>query len=488
MRLPPDLVTVVLMMSMGTRGGPGPARLVARGWPADTPAAVILGAATPQAWTWKGPLERAGRGRGARRPRRAARHHRDRTRRRPAADARRRRTSLSISIPSAWLRPPPPARPRPSEDRPMSAAPRPRIRHPRPGPAVVCQRRGHRRVRRRARPVRARRDHAGAVARLPPRPRHLRPAPARRRADDPGEDPAGHADGGPARRAGRRRRALLARLRSHHHPPERPDPLRQAARRRAGDAAARRGRPHHPRGVRQLGAQHHRLPVRRRRRRRAVRRDPLRRSADPLPAAAPAERGAAAQVQDRVRRLHPRSHQADHQRHRLAGAGAGRPARLPGLRRRRHLDDDRRRAGAGRLHAGRGPAARRRGGRPRVPRARRLPAPAAQPDEVPDQGDGLGRVPRRLRGGAGAGAGRRRARPRLRRRAAGRRAGAGVGAGSRRRRCDEIAARVARAAAALHGPGIHPEPRPAAGRQRLRPLAAHQRPPAEAGGLRLARW
>ena len=82
--LPPDLVTVVLMMSMATRAGLA-RRLVARGWPADTPAAVILGAATPQAWAWKGPLERSARGRGARRPGRAARHDRDRARRRPAA-------------------------------------------------------------------------------------------------------------------------------------------------------------------------------------------------------------------------------------------------------------------------------------------------------------------------------------------------------------------------------------------------------------------
>ena len=54
--LPPGLVTIVLMMSLGTRVELA-ARLIARGWPADTPAAVILGAATPQAWTWKGPLE-----------------------------------------------------------------------------------------------------------------------------------------------------------------------------------------------------------------------------------------------------------------------------------------------------------------------------------------------------------------------------------------------------------------------------------------------
>ena len=54
--LPPDLVTVVLMMSLGTRAALA-ARLIANGWPADTPAAAILGAATPRAWTWKGPLE-----------------------------------------------------------------------------------------------------------------------------------------------------------------------------------------------------------------------------------------------------------------------------------------------------------------------------------------------------------------------------------------------------------------------------------------------
>jgi uroporphyrin-III C-methyltransferase/precorrin-2 dehydrogenase/sirohydrochlorin ferrochelatase len=54
--LPPDLLTLVLMMSMGTRA-PLAARLMARGWPGDTPAAMLLGAATPQAWTWRGGLE-----------------------------------------------------------------------------------------------------------------------------------------------------------------------------------------------------------------------------------------------------------------------------------------------------------------------------------------------------------------------------------------------------------------------------------------------
>ena len=64
---------------------------------------------------------------------------------------------------------------------------------------------------------------------------------------------------------------------------------------------------HDARGVRQLGPQHHRVPVRRRRRRRAVRRHAVRRGADALPAAASAQLVAAAQVQDRVRRLRRRS-------------------------------------------------------------------------------------------------------------------------------------------------------------------------------------
>ena len=80
------------------------------------------------------------------------------------------------------------------------------------------------------------------------------------------------------------------------------------------------GGPDDARSVRQFGAQHHGVPVRRRRGRRAVRRHAVRRGADALPAAASAELVAAAQVQDRVRRLRARSHQADDQRHRLARA------------------------------------------------------------------------------------------------------------------------------------------------------------------------
>jgi uroporphyrin-III C-methyltransferase/precorrin-2 dehydrogenase/sirohydrochlorin ferrochelatase len=53
--LPPDLVTVVLLMSLGTRARLA-SRLLGRGWSGDTPCAVVLGAATLQAWSWKGCL------------------------------------------------------------------------------------------------------------------------------------------------------------------------------------------------------------------------------------------------------------------------------------------------------------------------------------------------------------------------------------------------------------------------------------------------
>jgi uroporphyrin-III C-methyltransferase/precorrin-2 dehydrogenase/sirohydrochlorin ferrochelatase len=53
--LPPGLVTVIAMMSMGSRASLA-AQLLDRGWPADTPAALLLGAATPRQWTWRGAL------------------------------------------------------------------------------------------------------------------------------------------------------------------------------------------------------------------------------------------------------------------------------------------------------------------------------------------------------------------------------------------------------------------------------------------------
>ena len=78
----------------------------------------------------------------------------------------------------------------------------------------------------------------------------------------------------------RRRVALLARLLPHHHATEHPVSFRPAEERRSGDARARGRRAHDARGVRQLGAQHHRLPVRGDVRRRNLRRHAVRRGAD----------------------------------------------------------------------------------------------------------------------------------------------------------------------------------------------------------------
>ena len=117
------------------------------------------------------------------------------------------------------------------------------------------------------------------------------------------------------------------------------------------------------RGVRQLGAQHHDVPVRRRRRRRSVRRDAVCRSDDALPAAASAQLDAAAQVQDRLRRLPGRSHRHADQRPRLPrGHGAGRRPRLPRHGRRRHGDSGQDRRGAARVHPGVGDLPRRGSG------------------------------------------------------------------------------------------------------------------------------
>jgi uroporphyrin-III C-methyltransferase/precorrin-2 dehydrogenase/sirohydrochlorin ferrochelatase len=55
----PGSLTLVVLMGMGQRA-PIAARLVARGWSPETPAAVIVGAATPQSWTWTGTLASLG--------------------------------------------------------------------------------------------------------------------------------------------------------------------------------------------------------------------------------------------------------------------------------------------------------------------------------------------------------------------------------------------------------------------------------------------
>ena len=182
--------------------------------------------------------------------------------------------------------------------------------------------------------------------------------------------------------------------------------------------------------VRQLGAQHHRVPVRRRRRRRAVRRHAVRRGADAVSAAPSAQLDAAAQVQDRLRRLRDRSRGDGDQRSRLprassrptaaaasactAGGGTaimvtvGRPA--------------------ARVPAGVGDLARRGSGAARLRAAGRLPAQAAQPDEVHDQDARLDALARGVRPRAD---GVPPARPGAdaRDRSAGRRSEAGMGQG-----------------------------------------------------------
>jgi uroporphyrin-III C-methyltransferase/precorrin-2 dehydrogenase/sirohydrochlorin ferrochelatase len=53
----PNSVSLVLMMAVGARGELSRA-LIAHGWGADTPAAIVCAASTPQEWVWTGQLER----------------------------------------------------------------------------------------------------------------------------------------------------------------------------------------------------------------------------------------------------------------------------------------------------------------------------------------------------------------------------------------------------------------------------------------------
>src|SRR5688572_3894620 len=55
----PNSLTVVVMMAVAGRGAVAE-RLMAHGWSADTPAAIVCGASTPDAWTWTGPLAQLG--------------------------------------------------------------------------------------------------------------------------------------------------------------------------------------------------------------------------------------------------------------------------------------------------------------------------------------------------------------------------------------------------------------------------------------------
>ena len=57
--LPPGALTLVVLMGLGQRARIAE-RLLARGWSADTPAAVIVGAATAQSWSWTGTLASLG--------------------------------------------------------------------------------------------------------------------------------------------------------------------------------------------------------------------------------------------------------------------------------------------------------------------------------------------------------------------------------------------------------------------------------------------
>lgn len=54
--LPPGLLTLVVMMSVRRKAALAH-RLIERGWPRDTAAALVVAATTPQMWVWKGRLD-----------------------------------------------------------------------------------------------------------------------------------------------------------------------------------------------------------------------------------------------------------------------------------------------------------------------------------------------------------------------------------------------------------------------------------------------
>jgi uroporphyrin-III C-methyltransferase / precorrin-2 dehydrogenase / sirohydrochlorin ferrochelatase len=55
----PNALTIVVLMGIATRGAIAQ-RLIARGWPASTPVAIIFGAAQPGGFTWTGELATLG--------------------------------------------------------------------------------------------------------------------------------------------------------------------------------------------------------------------------------------------------------------------------------------------------------------------------------------------------------------------------------------------------------------------------------------------
>lgn len=57
--LPPNALTLVVLMGLGSRENLA-RRLIERGWPPATPAAALLAASTPEAFTWVGALSELG--------------------------------------------------------------------------------------------------------------------------------------------------------------------------------------------------------------------------------------------------------------------------------------------------------------------------------------------------------------------------------------------------------------------------------------------
>ena len=55
----PHTISIVILMGVGVRADLA-SRLMAHGWSAETPAAIVCSASTPDAWTWTGPLGQMG--------------------------------------------------------------------------------------------------------------------------------------------------------------------------------------------------------------------------------------------------------------------------------------------------------------------------------------------------------------------------------------------------------------------------------------------
>jgi uroporphyrin-III C-methyltransferase/precorrin-2 dehydrogenase/sirohydrochlorin ferrochelatase len=56
----PNTISVVILMGVGARADLA-SRLIAHGWPSETPSAIVCGASTADEWTWTGPLADMGR-------------------------------------------------------------------------------------------------------------------------------------------------------------------------------------------------------------------------------------------------------------------------------------------------------------------------------------------------------------------------------------------------------------------------------------------